>query len=302
LLARLPRRIAESDIVHLAEVYWSAVLPTLALCRLMKKPLVWSPHGSLLAAHVWPDVRRKRLKHIWDKIARGLVSKTRSVFHVTSDEEAEASFARIPGVSVKVIPNGVDLPDAVPPRSWRPDGAIRLLFMGRITPKKGIENLLTAIPLCASNVSLTICGTGDDEYTERVRLFCANSGITDRVTFAGHVEGAQKEKAFENADLCIVPSYTENFCIVVAEALGRGVPVVASRRTPWAGIEKHECGLWVENDPESLARAIGALAPRDLAAMGARGREWMLSDFGWRKIALDMRHLCGEVVAMSRGQ
>jgi glycosyltransferase involved in cell wall biosynthesis len=122
------------------------------------------------------------------------------------------------------------------------------------------------------------------------------------VTFAGHVEGAQKEKAFENADLCMVPSYTENFCIVVAEALGRGVPVVASRGTPWAGIEKHECGLWVENDPDSLARAIGALAPRDLGAMGARGREWMLSDFGWRKIALDMRHLCGEVVAMSRGQ
>ena len=302
LLARLAPRIAGADIVHLAEIYWSAVLPTLFLCRLMGKPLIWSPHGSLLAAHVWPDVRRKRLKRIWDRIAHALVAKRHTILHVTSGEEAAASSARIPDIATRIVPNGVDLPDSVSERTWLPGGVIRLIFMGRIHQKKGIENLLSAMSLLASNVTLTICGTGDEEYVAHVRRFCENKGIADRVTFAGHVEGEQKEDMFASADICVVPSHTENFCIVIAEALGRGVPVVASTGTPWADVEKYACGLWVDNSPESLAEAVETLATRDLPAMGARGREWMLADFGWTKIARDMRDLCDEAVAMSRGK
>ncbi len=299
LLARLPKRIADADIVHLAEVYWSAVLPTLALCRLMRKPLIWSPHGSLLAAHVWPDVRRKRLKRIWDRVAQALVSKKCSILHVTSEEEGEASSARIRGVPVRVVPNGVDLPDTFPSRNWRPEGVLRLIFMGRITPEKGIENLLDAMPLLPECVTLAIYGTGDAGYVKHLRHACDTAGLSGRVTFGGHVEGARKEEAFCSGDLCIVPSYTESFCIVVAEALGRGVPVVASTGTPWAEVGKRGCGLWVDNSPASLARAIEALAPEDLQAMGRRGRDWIAADFGWAGIAREMRKLCDEAVAMS---
>jgi glycosyltransferase involved in cell wall biosynthesis len=85
-----------------------------------------------------------------------------------------------------------------------------------------------------------------------------------------------------------VPSYTENFAIVVAEALAHGVPVIASKGTPWSRLEEMKCGLWVDNDPETLARAIRSISGMSLQHMGFIGREWMRKEFSWRSVTDQM--------------
>ena len=93
------------------------------------------------------------------------------------------------------------------------------------------------------------------------------------------------------------PSHTENFGIVVAEALAHGVPVVASTGTPWAKVEDEQCGLWVDNDPRVIADAILSIATMDLEAMGSRGRTWMARDYSWNKIATEVGHIYRELIS-----
>src|SRR5439155_27327241 len=85
--------------------------------------------------------------------------------------------------------------------------------------------------------------------------------------------------------LTIVPSYKENFAMVMAESLAHGVPVIASKGTPWRRVEEIGCGLWVDNDAESLAKAIGQMSRMPLREMGTRGREWMAKEYSWDKRA-----------------
>ena len=178
-----------------------------------------------------------------------------------------------------------------------PDGCFRLLYIGRLNPKKGIENLLHALKLLNGRETLSICGGGATGYVASLERLVHDLGLDQRVSFRGHIEGAEKSEAFWNADVCIVPSFTENFGMVVAEALAHAVPVVVSRGAPWRGVLEHGCGLWVDNDPATLADAITAMRDRDLQAMGQSGRRWMELEFSWPSVAAAMRGLYQRLVS-----
>jgi glycosyltransferase involved in cell wall biosynthesis len=76
--------------------------------------------------------------------------------------------------------------------------------------------------------------------------------------------------------------------MVVAEALAHGVPVIASRRSPWMRVEEVGCGLWVDNGQESLASAIRKMSGMPLVEMGRLGRRWMEAEFSWDRRADEM--------------
>lgn len=291
LLRRLPGLVRRADVVHLTATYSFPTLPTLLCCRLFDKPLVWSPRGAIQDAHEWEGARRRGLKRWWERLCNLLIRPGKVIAHTTSERERVATQARVPRATAVVVPNGVDIPDLPPRREWLPDRRLRLMYLGRLSPKKGIENLLEAMRLLNdSDVSLTIYGGGDADYLARLKLQAEQLGLPDGlVSFAGHVDGAEKEAAFSVSDVCVVPSHTENFCMVVAEALAHGVPVIASRGTPWAKLEKNRCGLWVENSPEALAQAIIKIRGMGLGEMGARGRDWMMREFSWDALAKEMQ-------------
>jgi glycosyltransferase involved in cell wall biosynthesis len=225
-------------------------------------------------------------------VCNRLIKPGRVVLHVTSQQEAESSVARIHHANSVVIPNGVDLPELSADRIWVPDNKLRILFIGRLHPKKGIENLLTAMTdPGVANTSLVVCGDGDPAYRALLRERIEGLELAERVSFAGEVKGEAKLAAFAAADVCVVPSFTENFGMVVAESLAHGVPVVVSKGAPWAEVERQECGFWVENTADSLASALQAIMKHDLADMGNRGRAWMERDYGWNKAAIEMNAL-----------
>lgn len=285
MLFRMPSMIRWADIVHITSVYSFPTIPALLFCKILQKPVVWSPRGALQR---WEGSTRPLLKKVWESICNALLDKNHCVLHVTSENEAEESGQKITKARIEIIKNGIDIPKENPERVWMPDGKLRLLFMGRLHPKKGIKNLLQAVKILNGNIILTICGTGDDDYALSLKNMADELGIAEYIHFAGHVEGDEKSRIFWSSDVSVVPSYTENFAMVVAEALAHGVPVIASKGTPWSEIIGHQCGLWVENDPASLVRAITKIRNKDLHQMGLNGKKWMEEEFSWAVAAEDM--------------
>jgi glycosyltransferase involved in cell wall biosynthesis len=284
LLRLLPTYIGWADLVHLAPVYSFPTIPTLMLTRVLRKPLVWSPRGALQR---WDGTRKPALKAIWEAICRLLVPK-QALLHVTSEDERQASFTRM-RLRTCVIPNGVDLPCEV--LHAPSEGALRLLFIGRLNPQKGIENLLEACALARRTglaLSLQIVGSGEPSYTDQIRNRIDSLQLNDIVKMRGHLTGQDKEDCFESSDVLVLPSFKENFGMAIAEALAHSVPVIAAKGTPWERVEANGCGLWVDNDPQSLAHAIRTISAMPLAEMGQKGREWMEREFSWNAIAQQM--------------
>ena len=297
LLLRLPKLIWWADIVHLTGAYSFPTLPTLLLAKILGKPLVWSPRGAILDAHRWRGSPKRSLKSLWNRFCGVLVSRPGTSIHTTSAEEKEATVAAVGAASAIVLRNGVEVPKFYLRERQRKPAELRLVYVGRLSPKKGIENLIEALRILADdNIYLDIFGGGEKEYifelVERVNA----RGLSNQIKFRGMVTGAAKASAFQGADICVVPSYTENFCIVVAESLSYGTPVIASIGTPWSAVTSHGCGLWVANDPDSLCKAIQDARVLPLTEMGIRGRAWMQTDFSWDVIAEEMYSLYFQLV------
>jgi len=293
LLRLLLPSLRWADLVHLTAVYNFPTFPTLAACRWLEKPLVWSPRGALQR---WKSSRRPGLKAGWENVCRRLAPPG-IVLHVTSEQEASESVAKFPGTNAAVIPNGVEIPASAEHRNGL--GRLRLLFLGRIDPKKGVENLLAACHHLRNldrPWSLAVAGSGDEAYTASLQDSARRLGVLEQVRFLGEVRGSARADLFAESDLAVFPSHTENFAMVVAEALAHGVPVVASKGTPWSSVEEHGCGFWVENDPATLAAAIERISRMPLREMGERGRRWMEQEFSWETVARRMLELYGKLL------
>ena len=180
----------------------------------------------------------------------------RVLFHSTCDSEtgyiksAFGSEARVVQIPIKLeLPDRLDLP--VQPY---------LLYIGRLHPKKAVENLIEAVSgsekFRASAFTLRLAGTGEAEYVRFLEDLVRNLNMTGKIVFVGHVSGDAKQELLAAAYFSFMPSHTENFGIVVTEALAHGTPVVASATTPWAILEETKSGFWSGNSAESLAEVI----------------------------------------------
>lgn len=276
--------VAAADVVHLTAVYNFTTLPTLLACKVRRKPLVWSPRGGLQR---WAGSTNVRLKDVWDWACRAL-APDRMVLHVTSEDEAQQSLRRYSGVSAANIPNGIDLPEV---RAREPAPALRLLYIGRLHPIKGLENLIQAAGLLKGapfSWRLTIAGDGGADYRATLHALVGTLGIGDRVTFCGDVRDDAKDSLFRSSDVLVLPSHSENFGIAAAEALAYGIPVIASKGTPWSRLESEGCGAWVSNEPGALARAIAQMASSPREDYGMRARALAESEFSWGHVAGQM--------------
>jgi glycosyltransferase involved in cell wall biosynthesis len=286
LLRVLGEYVAWADVVHLVAVYSFPTFPTLAHCRRLQKPLVWSPRGSLQR---WDGSTRVATKFFWDRACRMLAAKNGVVLHTTSVEEARQSQTRFPDARTVIVHNGVDVPQHV--RRTERAAELRITYLGRLHPIKGLENLLDACKLMEGDADpwhLRIAGSGEGDYPNVLKSKVEKLGLQGRVEFTGEVCGEAKENLFANSDVVVAPSYVENFGMVIAEALAHEVPVIAGRGTPWQGLHANACGLWVENDAQSLATAIRRIRGLPLREMGRRGRSWMQQEFSWESVSTHM--------------
>ena len=276
-----------SKLFHDHGLWLPANHSTSAVARKLKIPLVVSTRGMLEPWALNHRAWKKRLA--WSLYQRRDLATAR-VLHATAPHEAESLRRLGLRQPIAVIPNGVDLP-SYPSRPQVPASPRVVLFLGRIHPVKGLVELVDAWRI-ARPAGWTMIIAGPDEgghravVEERIR----GAGLESDFQFVGAVDDEEKTALYQRADLFILPSFTENFGVVVAEALASGVPVITTKGTPWEGLETHRCGWWVDLGVEPLSAAIreaASLPDVERAAMGARGRRYA-EHFSWPQIAEQM--------------
>lgn len=269
--------------------------PMLRACRAALRagtPLVRMPHGCLNPAALRHGAWKKALA---SPIERRLMRRAACVL-VTTETERAAAERWVRGVRrIEVVGLGVDdllSPDLPPKRT--DDGPKTFLFVGRLHALKGLDLLLAALP---DGVSLRVIAPDEGGQRARYEQLARRLGVADRVAFLGVKTGAEKIAEMRRADALVLPTHSENFGFAVAEALVVGTPAITTKGAPWEGLVTHGCGWWTDVDAAALRAALADCAARprsELAAMGARGRAWMLDDFTWRSCAARVQDaICG---------
>jgi glycosyltransferase involved in cell wall biosynthesis len=213
-----------------------------------------------------------------------------ALFFATS--QAEADNIRNLGFNqpIAILPNGVDLPaidvqTRFLPASGRQRNAV---FMSRIHPKKGLLELVNAWgQVRPAGWTLILAGPDEGGYLKEIIACVQKLGLGGAVAYRGVVEGETKTELLKRADLFILPSFSENFGVVVAEALAYGVPAISTLGTPWKGLVENKCGWWVAAEANALAGALCeaiAMSDHERYEMGSRGRQYA-RQFDWGQIS-----------------
>jgi glycosyltransferase involved in cell wall biosynthesis len=294
----LRHEIGKFDVVHLHSVF---LWPTWAAARAARNagvPYVLSPRGMLVKDLI---ARRSWLaKSAWIHLIERSNVEQAAALHLTSQlegTEIERFGWRLS--RLVVIPNAIDqplcqngkiAPDVEAITSEQP----LVLFLGRLSWKKGLDRLLHAFAHTQSG-TLAVVGTDDENFAPQLVKLARDLRIAARVRILPRtVVGSEKERLFAAARLFVLPSYSENFGNTVLEAMRRGVPVVV---TPEVGaaeiVRKSGAGLVAAGDPEPLSSAIRLLtADPDLArSMGEAGRRHAAAHFTWDHVATQMEEL-----------
>jgi glycosyltransferase involved in cell wall biosynthesis len=173
-----------------------------------------------------------------------------------------------------------------------------VLFLSRISWKKGLDRLITAwqwVP----EVPLVIAGNDDENYWPRLRELARSLGLAHRVLFVGPVSDAHKWALYERAQLFVLPSYSENFGNVVAEAMAMGCPSLVTAEVGIAPLlTATGAGKVVAGEPEELAAEIAGLLadPAARQEMGRRAVEAAHARLSWPGIAAQAEQLYREVL------
>jgi glycosyltransferase involved in cell wall biosynthesis len=263
-----------------------------AFCRRQGYPCVISPHG-MLEPWALGHKRWKKKLALWLFQNRDL--RDAVAFHACSHQEAENIRRLGFQQPIAVIPNGVKLPDLNESSIITPYPSTQktALFLSRINPKKGLLMLLDAWKRCdVAGWRLVIAGNDDGDHQQEVEAKIQDLGLAQSVEVVGPLFGDDKVEAFRNADLFVLPSYSENFGIVVTEALSYQVPVLTTTGCPWQELETEGCGWWVDPTPVGIEAGLNQALktkPEELFAMGQRGRQLVLDKYQWPAIGQKFR-------------
>lgn len=289
-LARaLARKARIVDVVHNHSLWSMVNVATGWVVPGRRAKLVTSPRGTLSA---WALSRSRSLKRVLWPLQRRALARA-DMLHATSEVELQEIRAQGFTAPVVVLPNGIDLPNMPSARIHASGDTRTLLFLSRIHPTKGLDRLLHAwaqLQIRHPQWRLVIAGRGEAAHVQEVHELAAKLGVL-RVEFPGPLYGAAKTQAYFGASLFVLPTHSENFGMVVAEALAHGCPALVSRGAPWPGLETERCGWWIDNSIENLTTALDTamqLSSDELTTMGIRGRAWMERDYGWAVIGQKM--------------
>lgn len=303
----LRREVENFHAVHIHAVF---LWPNWAAARAAhraKVPFVISPKGMLVKELI--KQRNPLIKSAWIQLIEKSNLRRASAIHVSSAVEAEElkRFGwSLPGLTI--IPNGVDDPTTFDESQVSRDtrrvaqASQLVLFLGRISWKKGLDRLIKALA-DAQHAVVAIVGPDDENLVPQLSRIAEQLGFRDRVSFLPRIVlGADKEYLFAKARVCVLPSHSENFGNSVLEAMRRGVPVVVTPQVGAADIVREAAGGLVA-EPGDFGEAIAKLVQDEALArsLGEAGQRYVTKHCSWAAAAEQMEALYAGLTPSNAG-
>jgi glycosyltransferase involved in cell wall biosynthesis len=286
------------DIVQINGVWPHTSLAAARAAKRGGKPYIISVRGSLEPWRVRSNPLKRLKKMIYMRLVVDALMRDAACLHAVTEREAEHFRMAGHRGPIAVVTNGVDADWHTPGDRSAMDafwpelrGRMAILFYSRLSREKGLDLLLPAwrgIVAKRKDAVLVLAGPDSGGYERKVDALIREGGLASSVLKTGMLKGERKLAALRGADLMILPSYSENFGLVVAEAMACARPVIATTGTPWKVVEDAGAGLWVAPEIGAIRGALEklmVLRPEERDAMGRRGRELVLREMTWPSIA-----------------
>jgi glycosyltransferase involved in cell wall biosynthesis len=311
----LRHHLIHFDVVHIHGLYRFPCTYAAFQSRWQGIPHVIQPHGSLdpflyerSTQHVW----LKRVYERWFDLPN---LNGADALHFTAVEERErTAFLKLRAPSF-IVPNGIEwsLYNELPVRGalrsrWNLDDVPLVLFLGRLHLKKGLDLLIPAFDALRRRVpdaQLVIIGPENDDYGQKVRGWVKERDLEACVHFLGTLEGRDVVQAYVDADVFVLPSYTENFGMTVAEAMACGLPVVISDQVNiHADVTHSGAGLVTRCNVDEVTEAMDVLLkdPALRVNMGEAGRSFVQATYTWPRVVEALTREYEQVIARKQSQ
>jgi len=296
-LARLaPALVARADIVHGHGFYVASNWLLGRQARLQRKPLVLHVQGFF---EPWIQSRSRWKKRLACWCFDDQNFRYARLWRALTAREADQIRERRPSANIVVAPNGVDVAAFKPnPGPKNPASSRRLLFLGRLHPKKGLDLLLPAWAATGASRrgwELLVAGPDENGYRATVERLIAQLGLNGSVRLAGAVTGPDKLALLQSADLFVLSSYSEGFSVAILEAMACGLPVVATTACNFAELATRgggwECEPTVASVTEALRQALPA-GGAELKERGAAARRLVETKFAWSRVSEVLLEAC----------
>ena len=267
-------------------------------------PYIVTPHGLLCE---WSLQQSTRKKQIYLRLIEKANLNHSQVIHLTSQQEQqEVSQLGLSAPSF-ILPLGLSVPNQIQDARHRlrqylnvPADQPVILFLSRLHPKKGLDYLIPALgKLTHHRFTFVIAGSGSKEYEAEIQSLLVSTGIGDRTHFAGFVEGETKNMFIQGSDLFALTSHSENFAVVVLEALAVGLTVLVTPGVALASVVKqYQLGYVPELDVSAIANALDNYLtyPQATKYMGDRARKLIFKQYTWERIATKMNEVYTRII------
>ena len=280
------------EIYHANSIWTLPSHDTRVAAHKQGKPFVLTPHGMLYPQALQVSSWKKKL--VLPLFQKKDLEKA-DCLHATCD--AELIHMREFGLKnpIAVIPNCLYM-QVVPEVRQEENAVRRFAFVGRIHRIKNIDVLIRAwlqLGDKTKEAELLIIGDGDKAYRQELEQL-AHTGLCRNIKFTGFLSDTALWEVIHSLDFLVLPSKSENFGMVVPEALIRGIPVIASKGTPWTELQTNGCGWWIDSSIPALARTMELALDLDEMSrrkMGEQGRQLVLDNYLMDKVALKMKQL-----------
>lgn len=281
-------KLGVADVLHIQGLWLYSSYITARFARRKGIPYVITLHGTL---HPKALEYSSLIKKIFLFLYQRNQLQKADCIHATCKEEMEHFRALGFTNPVAVIPCPIEICEIE--RSLIDKKKKRVGYLGRIHPVKRVDLLLKVWKNLHEPGELLIMGDGEPTYVAFLQKEVERLQLSN-IHFTGWVSGAEKNRLLASLTCLVVPSDFENFGMIIPEALLQEIPVIASTNTPWLDLQTYQCGWWVNNDVDSLTKAVQEalfLDEKDLQMMGKRGRLLILDKYSLDVVSQEMKQL-----------
>ncbi len=290
--------VLDYDLVHTMAVFSYPVTAAHWACQYHHVPYIMNPQGML---EPWALAYKSLKKQIYMAAIERSALKYASAIQALNSSESHNIRSLGLKTPVIVVPNGIhrqdfaELPDPEIFFDRFPEtrDKTRILFMGRIDPKKGLDLLAPAFAKIReqfTNAHLIVAGPDNIGFLPRAKEYFVEAGCLDGVTFTGMLTGNIKSAALAAADIYVAPSYSEGFSMSILEGMASGLPCTITTGCNFPEAETEKVAYVVDPDVDTIANALICCLqdPATAKEMGSHARQFILENYTWDKIVADL--------------